>query len=271
MLKNIGKKIGSLRTKVQISFMILANSLFLKHLMFFPFPIMNCYSCPLAVFSCPIGTLQYFIGIGAIPFYTVGVLGSIGSLFGRFSCGWACPFGFIQDLLYKIKIPFFKKRVIPERYGIIKYIFLGIVILLPIFMAVPFFCMICPVGTLEAGIPTVLLLNLDINLFFWIKIGILIAIILTMFIFSRPFCKLFCPLGAILGLFNKISGFRLRVDDSCTKCGRCERVCPMNIKVYKSPNSPNCIRCLKCVEECNKISIERPLTNDKSNKAGDNI
>lgn len=138
-------------------------------------------------------------------------------------------------------------------------------------MAVPFFCMICPVGTLEAGIPTVLLLNLDINLFFWIKIGILIAIILTMFIFSRPFCKLFCPLGAILGLFNKISGFRLRVDDGCTKCGRCERVCPMNIKVYKSPNSPNCIRCLKCVEECNKISIERPLTNDKSNKAGDNI
>jgi len=271
MLKNGRKKISSLRLKIQIFFMILANSLFLKPLMFLPFPIMNCYSCPLAVFSCPIGTLQYFIGIGAIPFYTAGVLGSVGSLFGRLSCGWACPFGLIQDLLYKIKIPFLKKRDIPERYGIIKYIFLGIVLLAPIFMAIPLFCTICPVGTLEAGIPTILLLGLDINLFFWFKIGILITIILMMFVFSRPFCKLFCPLGAILGLFNKISGLKLRVDDDCTKCGRCEKVCPMNIKVYERPNSSNCVRCFKCVEECKNISVEGPLSKNKPDRVNDDI
>jgi len=269
MLNKVIKKIGSLRIKVQIFFLILANSLFLKPLMLIPFPIMNCYSCPLAVFSCPIGTLQYLIGIGTVPFYTAGVLGSVGSLLGRFTCGWACPFGLIQDLLYKIKIPFFKKRDIPERYGIIKYIFLGIVLLVPVFMAIPFFCMICPVGTLEAGIPTVLLLDLNIDLFFWLKIGILIAIVLMMFIFSRPFCKLFCPLGAILGLFNRISGVRLRVDDCCTKCGRCEKVCPMNIKVYERPNSSDCIRCLKCAKECKSISVEKPFARNKVGKVDD--
>ncbi|MDU1878378.1 MAG: 4Fe-4S binding protein, partial [Finegoldia magna] len=72
-------------------------------------PGMNCYSCPGAKGSCPIGSLQAVIGNSNFKFsyYILGFLFFIGALMGRFVCGWLCPFGLIQDLLYKI--PFFKK------------------------------------------------------------------------------------------------------------------------------------------------------------------
>ena len=72
-------------------------------------PGLNCYSCPGALGSCPIGSLQATLGSRdyKFAFYVVGFLMIVGALVGRFVCGWLCPFGLIQDLLYKI--PFVKK------------------------------------------------------------------------------------------------------------------------------------------------------------------
>ena len=68
-------------------------------------PGLNCYSCPGAVGSCPIGALQAVIGgiRHKFSFYVIGIMSLFGVVFGRFICGWLCPFGFFQDLLYKIK------------------------------------------------------------------------------------------------------------------------------------------------------------------------
>lgn len=73
------------------------------------FPGLNCYSCPGAVGACPIGSLQAVMGSWkfSVSLYVGGFLMVVGALFGRFICGWLCPFGLIQDLCYKI--PFFKK------------------------------------------------------------------------------------------------------------------------------------------------------------------
>ena len=131
-------------------------------------PGLNCYSCPGALGACPIGAMQAVIGNWnfKFAFYVTGFLFFVGALMGRFVCGWLCPFGLIQDLLYKI--PFFKK--IKTFYGDnvlrkLKYIILIIfVIILPMFLVdilgqgAPYFCkLICPAGTLEGGIPLVLL------------------------------------------------------------------------------------------------------------------
>ena len=58
-------------------------------------PGLNCYSCPGALGSCPIGSLQAVLGSRdyKFSFYAVGFLLFFGSLFGRFVCGWLCPFG----------------------------------------------------------------------------------------------------------------------------------------------------------------------------------
>lgn len=230
-------------------------------------PGLNCYSCPLAVSSCPVGSLQAVIGSTKykFSFYIIGMLIFIGVVLGRVVCGFLCPFGFIQELLNKINTSKFK---LPKWTGYIKYFILTVfVILLPVLwmndigMGDPTFCKyICPVGTLEGGIPLVLTnnsLKSAIGFLFEWKVAILIfTIILSIYTF-RPFCKVICPLGAIYSLFNPISIYRYSVDkDKCMSCGKCSSVCKMGVEVYKTPNSLECIRCGECKESCPNDAIK---------------
>ena len=76
-------------------------------------PGLNCYSCPGAVGACPVGALQAVLGEQGkwFSFYVVGFLMLVGAFFGRFVCGWLCPFGLVQDLLHKIPFPKKLKRL----------------------------------------------------------------------------------------------------------------------------------------------------------------
>ena len=231
-------------------------------------PILNCYSCPLAVGACPIGALQNFFASLRSSFamaqyqlglYIIGTLGIFGSLIGRMPCGWLCPFGFLQELLHKIPT---HKISIPRFMSYFKYAFLLImVIAMPALIVDEFgygqtwFCkLVCPAGTLEAGIPMVGLsknIRSQIGLLFSWKVGLLVIFLGWMVVSKRPFCRVVCPLGAFFSLFNKVSLFRMVVDrDKCVKCDACYRSCPTELKIYETPNSPDCIRCLKCVEAC---------------------
>lgn len=228
-------------------------------------PGMNCYSCPAALGACPIGSLQAVLGSREykMAFYVIGFLVAVGSIGGRFVCGFLCPFGLIQDLIHKI--PFFAKlkRLPGERIlRAVRFALLAVFVLILPFavrdatgLGAPWFCKyICPVGTLEGGIPLVLFSEGFRGaagfLFSW-KVAILILILLLSLLLWRPFCRYFCPLGAIYGLFNKFSFFRYAVDaEKCTHCGACENVCGLGIPVYEKPNSVDCIRCGKCVKAC---------------------
>ena len=228
-------------------------------------PGLNCYSCPGALGSCPIGSLQALLASRhhKLAFYVVGFLLFVGAVCGRFVCGWLCPFGLVQDLLYKI--PFVKKlKKLPgDRWlKYVKYgILLGFVIILPLTVldivgqGQPWFCKyICPSGTLFAGIPLIAsnpLLQSALGWLFTWKAAILAVLILLSIVVYRPFCRYLCPLGAIYGLFNPIAFYRLRVDaDRCTQCGRCQKACKLDIPVYRRPNSPECIRCGECQKAC---------------------
>lgn len=224
-------------------------------------PGLNCYSCPGAVGSCPIGAIQAVMGSSKynFSFYIFGILILIGTLIGRLVCGFLCPFGFIQELLYKIKTIKFK---LPRWTRFIKYFILVIfVIILPIMftnelgMGDPTFCKyICPAGTLEGGIPLVLLnpvLKKSLGILFKWKMIILIFTIILSIATFRPFCKVICPLGAIYAIFNPISIYRYSIDNKkCVSCGKCSKKCNMDIKIYKNPNSLECIRCGECKNIC---------------------
>lgn len=233
-------------------------------------PGLNCYSCPGAIGSCPIGSLQAVLGGGKYKFsyYVIGILMFLGILLGRLVCGFLCPFGFIQDLLYKIPTPKLKiSKKIDKKLRYLKYLILLIpVILLPMFLvdqfggAPPYFCQwICPAGTLEGGIPLVIknesLRNTLGFLFDWKMFLLILTIVSSIFIY-RPFCKYICPLGAIYSLFNKFSFYQMNVDKlKCNGCKACERNCKMNVEITKNINSLECIRCGECIKVCKQGAI----------------
>ncbi len=240
-------------------------------------PGLNCYSCPAATNYCAMGALQqllaglrpafeaghYYLGL-----YVLGALGMLGGAFGRLICGWACPFGFVQELLHKIPS---RKFAIPRflRFG--KYaVLLFFVILLPLLAVnefgygAPWFCKyICPAGTLEAGVPLLILqpdLRLTVGGLFYNKFTIMIVFIIWSVLASRPFCRTACPLGAFYSLFSRFKLVRLRLDEEkCTHCEACHSVCPMGVKFNESPDDLDCISCLACMNKAcrfDAISLE---------------
>ena len=230
-------------------------------------PGLNCYACPGALGSCPMGSLQAIIGSREtnVSWYVGGFLVAFGASMGRLICGWLCPFGWLQDLLHRIPLPRTWKRLrrLPgERWlSLIRYLVLVIfVILLPIYLVditgqgSPTFCSwICPSGTLSglfllAGNPG--LRSVAGWLFVWKNTILLITMLISIILF-RPFCRYICPLGAIYGLFNPVSLYRIEVNHTaCTSCGVCQRVCKLDIPTYKTPNSTTCIRCGDCIAAC---------------------
>jgi ferredoxin len=99
--------------------------------------------------------------------------------------------------------------------------------------------------------------------FYLTSLNLIILAIVTAagFLYRRSWCQI-CPLGALIALFNRfppfkwISGVRLnKVEEKCTKCGICKRVCPTQVKdVYEKKSgdvaNSQCIYCLRCVEMC---------------------
>ncbi len=241
-------------------------------------PGLNCYSCPAASASCPIGSLQAVNGSRefSFSFYVVGFLLAVGVLLGRFVCGWLCPFGLFQELLHKI--PSHKFRL-PKFLKYVKYIVLVVfVIAMPLLltnfmgMGKPAFCQyICPAGTLEGGLSLIVThpeFRAALGKLFTLKAAILVVTIIGCVLVQRFFCKLLCPLGAIYGLLGKLSFYRLSVDSGkCVSCGKCARVCPMDVDPVKHPNSAECIRCGKCATDCPTKAIHIGFTSAKQTEA----
>ncbi len=234
-------------------------------------PFLNCHACPTAYMACPIGVMQHFAAVRQVPYFLVGFLAAVGMVFGRAACGWLCPFGWIQDQLYKIKS---RKFGIPRFLSKGKYVSLVVLALgLPFFTEIHWFSRICPWGTLIAGVPWVAWNPDDPTLgapviepgmlgwLYVLKISILVLFLVLFVVTKRPFCRTLCPLGAAYALFNRVSLMRLQVQGPCAECDLCVEVCPVDIRVSDDPNSPDCIRCLKCTV-CKHVSVRWSITDE---------
>ena len=225
-------------------------------------PGLNCYSCPAASASCPLGALQNALASSnaRLPYYIFGIFLLFGILFGRWICGFLCPFGLLQDLLHKVKTPKLKKNSITRILSYLKYVILVVfVVLMPLIYSVqsfplPGFCKyICPSGTL-LGAGGLLSNEANSNMFpmlgplFTWKFCLLVLILLSCIFIYRAFCRFLCPLGAIYGLFNRISILGIKLDKpKCTDCGICIGTCHMDIRHV---GDHECISCGECITAC---------------------
>ncbi len=169
-------------------------------------------------------------------------------IFGKLLCAFICPFGFIQDVLYKVrglfripKIDFNEK--ITTSLNVIRWL------LVVVFFVGIGFCTFCPVRYV---IPPLAGYQTEIEIGFFISIFVMGL----SFVNERFFCKV-CPLGTTIGLFNKISPFKLKKNcTACTECAICYEKCPMDIKeIYTERETAdvfmsNCILCGECVNVC---------------------
>ncbi len=233
-------------------------------------PGFNCYSCPGAVVACPLGSIQNALAESKTktPTYVFGIILLYCIILGRTICGYLCPAGLLQELLYKIKTPKLKKSKVTRILSYTKYVLLFVLVIgVPLMyalqennMPVPAFCKyICPVGTFEGG---VFLLMPESNssyysmlgaLFSW-KFLIMLLIVLSSIFIYRVFCRFLCPLGAIYGLFNKLSILGVKVNkEKCTNCHACVNVCKMDVKEV---GDHECINCGECIDVCKHDAIK---------------
>lgn len=233
-------------------------------------PGFNCYSCPGAVAACPLGALQNALASSGnrAPWYVLGILMLFGLTLGRTICGWLCPLGLIQELFYKIPVPKLKKNRVSHILSYLKYVILVVfVIAVPLAYSaqnfpVPAFCKyICPAGTFEGAMG--LLANpvnaakfSMLNILFTRKFIIMVLIFTACIFIYRAFCRFLCPLGAIYGLFSRLSILGVKVEASkCTHCQKCVAYCKMDINRV---GDHECIHCASCVAVCptNAISFQ---------------
>ena len=222
-------------------------------------PGLNCWSCPAAAFSCPIGALQ------TGSFYAAGYTLLIGLLLGRAVCGFLCPFGLFQELLNKIPSP---KKFLPRPLTRVKYfVLITFVLILPVVVPLsqPTFCeFICPAGTLEAGLPLIAAheeFRRVLGSLFALKMFVLVAVIVACVVVHRFFCRVLCPLGAIYGLLNRYSFWQLKYSaQACVDCGRCKKVCPLDLDPTKEFASAECVRCGRCVDSCPSRALRQKFS-----------
>jgi len=245
------------------------------------FPFINCQSCELATGACPIGTFQMSMLNREIPFMLVGQIMLVGVLSGRWVCGWLCPFGFLSDIFGKIKA---KKIKVSNKFSIMKYFVLLLIIGSGIYYYnnksdfLLYCSFICPAGfyygVLEYALTTGLKSMtsrfpfLHFMLLYHFLTG-LVFLIGAIKIGGRFYCRMFCPLGALLGIFNRIAVFKVQTNENrCTGCGACSKVCPMDISILSKSflSQSNCISCGRCVKVCPTKKLEFSIDLGKGGK-----
>ncbi len=223
-------------------------------------PGFNCYSCPGAVGSCPLGSLQNAVGSAKTSTiaYVFGIIALFGLIFGRTICGFLCPMGLLQDLTYLIKSPKAGKSKFTKVLSYFKYLLLvAFVIVVPLaysnVVTLPAFCQyVCPVGTISG---LALLANpnnwgelVSLGVLFTWKFCLAVLILVGSIFVYRIFCRFLCPLGALYSLFSRFALLGISLDQNkCVDCGLCLKTCKVDIHHV---GDHECIQCGDCLSVC---------------------
>jgi len=163
-------------------------------------------------------------------------------------CGWACPFGALEELIYTL--PFFKKA---KKYKIPFWITNTIRALLFVLFILMLYGVIGRKGYVVYH---------EMNPFNMFEIAhatqtmmILITVyLIASFFIYRPFCRFICPFGLLSWIVEKFSITKIRIDfDRCTDCRACDKACPLTAagdRLDKKPLPADCYTCMRCLRVC---------------------
>jgi ferredoxin-type protein NapH len=274
-------------------------------------PTFSCYYASGRTATCVVWQLQSYLfpdfgtssvyatsGVERLAIAT-GLLILMSIIFGRFLCGWICPFGLYMDLLTRLRKTLKIKHwtlsnrtnevLRQSRYLIIAAFLILSAILgmraiagveliseteLGRYLEIPF-CQVCPAKPLFVLVEGALgFMDVDYMLsqtigdfaltgWYLTSINLVILGVVTVgsFKIRRLWCRI-CPLGGLIAIFSRFGPFKkisliklTKVEEKCTKCGICKRVCPPQVtEVYDDKGGDvtvsSCILCFRCVEMC---------------------
>ena len=191
-------------------------------------------------------------------------------------CGWICPLGTVQELIYKAgrRLGFDMKRLEnggEKKVRPVKWLVLVLLVFtLPLLAGLGVaphsagdaFCQVCP-SRIITTLATADTEQLAVKTSSWDTIGFGIIrdmlagfILIAALAVRQPFCRI-CPMLALHAAFRKLSPTRLtkQQHDRCEKCGICTKACPMDIpEIWKEHGAKafneDCTLCGRCVEFC---------------------
>ena len=163
-------------------------------------------------------------------------------LFGRGWCGYACWTAMVLDFL-----PYKTPKAPRKKIGFIRYITFTASL---VFVGALFLCHV-------ENIEQIMFWAFLVGNILYYAIGIILAFA---FRDNRAFCKYICPITVFLKPMSYFSLLRVKCDkERCVSCGKCKRVCPMNVEVTdnsrKRENGTECILCMECVKACPKKAL----------------
>jgi len=246
-------------------------------------PYLWAMGAPFSTVHSAYESLEYTIARGCFPLFILGLILFTAITVGRVFCGWACPFGMIQDFLSYL--PFTKEKLTNQtvnkfrdlKWGIVGFsLFVCLVIgfrresssvqfPLGVFSDSPF-AVLSPASTLFTYLPWMMLWNSNVlstsGLIGWMKFGILIAVLVASIYVPRFFCRFICPMGALLEPFSSYKFLRIyRTGKSVEEFNNMlTEVCPMGVQVQDNSDTithPGCINCGKCLIEFPTTTAQR--------------
>jgi len=202
--------------------------------------------------------LAYFISAGIftrvlIHYAIAKVVGPL--IWGRGYCGWACYTAALLEWL-----PIKENKPIPQKYTYIRIPVLIISLIIPFILIQSGYDYYT--NHIDSSINQFFIESKKLDQFIWFLAGYIayyIIGILLAFVFKkkRAFCKIFCPVSLVMKLPTRIALIKLRPSgNKCIQCGKCNKICPMDIDVKKyiesgkKITSTECILCRNCVQIC---------------------
>jgi polyferredoxin len=165
-------------------------------------------------------------------------------LIGAIACGWVCPAGLLQDLLFRRRLAVDIPAKLHKRLRTLRYVF-AVLFVAGLFV-IP--------AAMQRGMGGFAKFEFSASLAAWLAAA---AAAVSVFV-NRFFCRYACPFGAMSGIKSLARPVTINRDAArCVKCGACDRACPMKIEMsrVRSSCSPNCVDCFKCIESCPKKAL----------------
>jgi len=202
------------------------------------------------VFKSMVGLYPSVIGklLALVFFVVLAVIGN------KLICGWACPFGALQELIYSLpllrkmkrwKAPFWLTNTIRGGLFFVMLLFLfGIVGGRKGFVIYHY---LNPFN----------LFNLDFD--HWLMLVTVVVFLILALLIYRPFCHLICPFGFLSWIAERVSLTRVKIDhEKCTECGLCIKACPSQAAkdiVADKLFAADCFSCARCLNVCPEDAI----------------